>query len=116
MQMPIFASLGVDLSDFHPATINVDISPLRFSVRRSATRLDDVRWCDEHPPETFSFARCRALYDQKEYEAMVYYPHPETKRNHFQSDSLLEILAPFIPGLEYGARIAVLVSDDIEFE
>lgn len=116
MQMPTFASLGVDLSAYHPATINVDISPLRFSMRRSATRLDNVRWCEEHPPETFSFSRCRVVYNETEHDGMVYYPHPDTKRKHFQGDNLLEVLAPLIPGLKYGARIAVLVSDDVVFE
>ena len=115
MQSPIFRRLGIDLSPFYPATINVDISPLRYSILESAKRLDRVRWCDEHPPETFSFSDCTVVYLGVEYTAMIYYPHPETKVTHFQADTVLEILAPFIPGLDYGSLIAVVAGDDIVF-
>lgn len=113
MQVPIFASRGVDLSRYHPATINVDIRPLRFSIAPSAERLSDVRWCDEHPPETFSFSRCRVVFGDTEYESTIYYPHPETKARHFQNDHIVEILAPFIDGIGYGSVIAVLVGDEV---
>jgi hypothetical protein len=40
----------------------------------------------------------------------VYYPHPETKLRNFQNPSLLEVIAPDIPGIQYGDRVDVLVN------
>ena len=40
-----------------------------------------------------------------EYEGWIYYPHPETKERHFQSRSIVEVIMPFIPGLEYGSAV-----------
>jgi hypothetical protein len=37
--------------------------------------------------------------------ALIYYPHPETKRAHHQAPSCLELLAPWIPGLHPGAEL-----------
>ena len=37
--------------------------------------------------------------------AIIYYPHPETKRAHHQAPSCLELLAPWIPGLHPGAEL-----------
>ncbi len=116
MQLPIFARLGLDLSRFYPATINVDVSPLRVCVRETAIRFENVQWSKQHPPETFSFARCRVVFNEKEFQSVVYHPHPETKRAHFQGDSLLEILAPYIRGLHYGSRVDLIVGDDIGFQ
>ncbi|NJQ97456.1 MAG: hypothetical protein HC784_06995, partial [Hydrococcus sp. CSU_1_8] len=41
---------------------------------------------------------------------LIYYPHPETKRTHFQDNSTLEILAPFIEYLNYGDSIQVQIN------
>ncbi len=37
--------------------------------------------------------------------ALIYYPHPETKRAHHQAPSCLELLAPWIPGLTPGQEL-----------
>ena len=37
--------------------------------------------------------------------ALIYYPHPETKRAHHQAPSCLELLAPWIPGLHPGVEL-----------
>jgi len=33
---------------------------------------------------------------------LIYYPHPETKPEHFQKPDVLELLLPFVAGLRYG--------------
>ena len=38
---------------------------------------------------------------------MTAYPHPETKRSHFQNPNLLEILSPFIADLTYGQEVTL---------
>lgn len=37
--------------------------------------------------------------------ALIYYPHPETKRDHHQAPSCLEVLAPWIQGLAPGQEL-----------
>jgi hypothetical protein len=42
----------------------------------------------------------------------VYYPHPETKKRHFESASLLEIITSFIPEIQYGERVELELSPE----
>jgi hypothetical protein len=71
-----------------------------------------VEWTNLHPPEHFSFSRCKVVYKDIEYEGWVYYPHPETKRRHFQNPSLLEVIAYPIPEIQYGDEVQVFVNPD----
>ncbi len=75
----------------------------------------DVQWTDLHPPEHFSFSRCKVIFRNLEYDGWVYYPHPETKIRNFQNPSLLEVIAMPIPELAYGGEVDVLV-DPAEIE
>lgn len=109
-QRPIFKTRGLDLSAFFNGTLNVDIRPYTFKLFHPEYTFFSVMWTDLHPPEHFSFSHCRVLYQAEEYEGWVYYPHPETKLRNFQNPSLLEVIARPIPGLQYGARIQVLLN------
>jgi hypothetical protein len=71
-----------------------------------------VEWTDLHPPETFSFSRCKVIFKEVEYTGWVYYPHPETKKNHFQNPSLVEVITYEIPGIHYGDKVEVAVNLD----
>lgn len=68
-----------------------------------------VQWTDLHPPETFSFSRCEVIFKEIEYSGWVYYPHPETKKNHFQNPSLVEVITHLIPGIQYGDALEVVL-------
>ena len=116
LQVPVFRQLGVDLSKYYPATINIDVGPHRLRLRDGALTLRNVSWSNEHPPETFSFCACRLEFRETIYGATIYHPHPETKKTHFQSDNIIEVLAPWIRGVEYGANIAVVVGPEVLFE
>ncbi|MFN2320675.1 MAG: hypothetical protein ABR500_13465 [Dermatophilaceae bacterium] len=109
LQMPVFAVLGLDLGDMHPATINVDIAPVMHAIRRPAHTFADVRWTDVHDPETFSFVTCVLTRegDPRTYAGWVYYPHPETKPMHDQPATVLEVLMPHLPGLAYGDTVTL---------
>src|SRR5690606_4474517 len=61
MQVPHFLARGLDLSGLFAATINVDLAPHSFTIRRAAHTFRDVEWTDVHGPETFSFLHCRLL-------------------------------------------------------
>ena len=111
-QRPIFKLRGLDLSGYFNGTLNIDIRPNTFKLRQPEFTFRHVEWTDLHPPEHFSFSRCRVIYKGVENEGWVYYPHPETKLRHFQNPSLLEVIAYLIPEIEYGDEVEVLVNPE----
>ena len=116
-QRPIFAARGLDLSGYFNGTLNIDISPHTFKLIKPEFTFHHVEWTDLHPPEHFSFSRCRVIFKDIEYEGWVYYPHPETKLRHFQNPSLMEVIAMPIPGINYGSEVSVLVNpEEIEVD
>ena len=127
LQTPFFRAHGLDLSPYQPATLNLDFGAGCWQLRDPDHCLPHLRWTDRHPPETFSFWRCRlrllaepgaagAMVPPSsatvlgEWSALIYYPHPETKRAHHHSPSRLEVLAPPLGSLRLGAWFAVGVN------
>jgi len=106
-QAPIFRARGLDLSDCYLGTLNIDIRPLVFELVKPEFTFRAVNWTDLHPPETFSFSRCRVSHAGTELEGWIYHPHPETKARHFQDPSLMEIIAPFMHGLTVGDELQI---------
>jgi hypothetical protein len=111
-QRPIFKERGLDLDAYFNGSLNVDISPAVFVMQKPEFTFENVAWTDLHPPEHFSFSRCKVLYKEVEYDGWIYYPHPETKKRHFQNPSLLEVIAQPIPEIKYGDELEVLVNPD----
>jgi hypothetical protein len=111
-QKPIFKSRGLNLDDYFNGTLNIDIRPYTFQLIKPEFSFHNVEWTDLHPPEHFSFSRCKVIYKDIEHEGWVYYPHPETKRRHFQNPSLLEVIAYPIPEIHYGDKVKVFVNPD----
>ncbi len=109
-QQPLFASRGLDLSAYFNGTLNIDISPQTFKLIRPEFTFYNIEWTDLHPPEHFSFSRCKVIFKEAEYDGWVYYPHPETKLRHFQNPSLLEVIAMEITGIEYKDEVDVSVN------
>lgn len=109
LQRPFFAALGLDLGDLHPATVNVDIAPATYALRRPRHTFSDVRWTQLHDPETFSFLDC-VLHREREARGRrgwIYHPHPETKPMHTQPSTILEVLMPYLPALFYGEVVTL---------
>ena len=111
-QRPLFAARGLDLSAYFNGSLNVDIRPHTFKMMKPQYTFPLVEWTDLHPPETFSFSRCKVIYNDVEYEGWVYYPHPETKLRNFQNPSLIEVIAMEIPGIHYGDALDVMVDPE----
>jgi len=111
-QRPIFRSLGLDLGGYFNGTLNIDISPLTFKLVKPQFTFYNVEWTDLHPPEHFSFSRCKVSIREIEYDGWVYYPHPETKLRHFQDPSLLEVIAEPIPELKYGDNLMLMINPE----
>ena len=116
-QRPLFAARGLDLSAYFNGSLNVDIRPHTFKMMKPQYTFPLVEWTDLHPPETFSFSRCKVLFRNVEYDGWVYYPHPETKRRNFQNPSLVEVIATAIPGIRYGDELDLMLNpDEIEVD
>jgi hypothetical protein len=111
-QRPFFKQLGLDLADCYDGTLNISIAPHTFRMDNPQYTFEAVEWTDLHPPETFSFSRCRLAYAARLIPGWVYYPHPETKLRHFQHPSMIEVLAPYIPGIEYGTGLELHLNPD----
>jgi len=111
-QKPIFKARGLDLNGYFDGTLNIDIRPYTFQLIKPEFTFHNVEWTDLHPPEHFSFSGCKVVYKDIEYEGWIYYPHPETKRRHFQNPSLLEVIAYPIPEIQYGDKVQVFVNPD----
>ena len=109
-QKPHFKDRGLDLSPYFNGTLNISIVPLEFEMTKPEFTFPLVEWTDLHPPETFSFSRCKVRFEGKSYNGWVYYPHPETKKTHFQNPSLIEVITYEIAHLKYGDAIEIEVN------
>ena len=107
MQTPYFKKLGLDLSTYYPGTLNISVAPLSFKLRHADFTFKNVFWAKGFPSEDFSFVCCTLIYQEERYAALVYYPHPESKIQHFQTDSLIEILCEKIKGVSYGDSVVI---------
>ncbi len=106
MQQPHFLARGLDIGVFHRGTLNVSIAPLRYRVVQPRLTFRDVQWHPVEPKEDFSFFDFNLLRaDHLPLAGLIYYPHPETKPEHFQAPDVLELLLPFVEGLEYGMEL-----------
>jgi hypothetical protein len=114
LQAPIFAAKGFTIDTYHPGTINVSIAPLTYEILKPIRTFRDVKWHPDTPPEDFSFFNCRIrLADDADYvDALVYRPHPETKPEHFQNPSVLEIIAPRMEGIAYGMKVGLELMEE----
>jgi hypothetical protein len=106
-QVPLFKKRGLDLERFYLGTLNVSIAPQTFEMIAPEYTFRQVNWTDMHPPEDFSFSSCTVRFMNGSYAGYVYYPHPETKKRHFESASLLEIISVYIPNIHYGDKVEI---------
>ena len=109
-QKTYFKERGFDLSPYFVGTLNISIAPLEFEMTKPEFTFPLVEWTDLHPPETFSFSRCKVKFEEKEYAGWVYYPHPETKKTHFQNPSLIEVITVEIPHIKYGDTLEIEIN------
>jgi hypothetical protein len=110
MQTAFFRNRGLDLSAYFAGTINLSIAPCKYEIRQAKYTFKQVKWSPNQPAEDFSFFDCQLLLNrERSIDGLIYYPHPETKPEHFQSPDILEIMAPFIDGLAYTDELVLAV-------
>jgi len=109
-QIPHFTALGLDLSSCFAGTINVSIAPRQWAMIAARHTFEEVAWSPDVPAETFSFSPCRITTADEEVEGYVYYPHPETKPDHFHPPTVIEVIAPFIKTIAPGTPVQLLLN------
>lgn len=110
MQQPFFLNRGLDLNRFYLGTLNVSLKPWRYRVLTPRLTFRDVKWHPTEPAEDFSFFDARVLpATGPAIDGLIYYPHPDTKPEHFQSPDVLELLLPWTDGLGYGSSLLLEV-------
>lgn len=107
LQKPFFAALGINLAAMFEGTLNLSVAPCEFKILQADYQAKAVKWLPDFPAEDFSFVVCRVEYAESHFPGLVYYPHPETKVRHFQKASLIEVLCPFIEGIDYGDSVSL---------
>lgn len=113
MQEPHFLALGFNLAFYHRGTMNVSIAPRSYRVVKAPMTFRNVKWHPTEPAEDFSLFDIRLLRpDVLPVEGKIYFPHPDTKPEHFQQPDVLELLFPFVPGLNYGDEIRLSIPSD----
>jgi hypothetical protein len=90
--------LGSTLLLFHLGTLNVSISPLAYRVVKPRHTLTQVKWHPTEPAEDFSFFDVRVKRPGLHCgcTGFIYFPHPDTKPEHFQQPDVLELLLPLL--------------------
>ena len=111
LQIPFFRERGLDLGEYFPGTMNVDISPQQWEPLSADHIFEGVVWTEAHPAENFSFFQCRIEFEAEIYPAWIYYPDPKTKLTHFQNPSILEMISVKIPGIQYGSELRVEIEN-----
>ncbi|NBU86897.1 MAG: hypothetical protein EBS13_06275 [Verrucomicrobia bacterium] len=98
---------------FLPLDVRRKISGTNQHCSEDSTRswVSQVKWCEDLEPENFSFFSCRLIDplddNRKEYPSYVYWPHPSTKPGFEQPPCVLELLAPYIPDVQYGQSLLI---------
>ena len=106
-QKPYFKQLGLDLDHVFNGTLNISIEPYQFEMVSPQYQFEHVKWTELTNAEDFYFSRCKILFQGMEYEGFVYFPDPKTKKDHFQSASTVEVLAPHIANINYGDALDI---------
>ena len=107
MQMPYFKQRGLELNSFFKGSLNLDVSPYSFDLLEPDYSFSQIKWSQDFPAENFSFYSCSLVLPERGFESIshagfIYRPHPSTKPGFHQNPNVLEVIAPFIPNLNYG--------------
>ena len=110
LQLSHFKKLGLNLNNYFLGTLNISIKPYQFELKKSYYYFPQVKWFQDIE-EDFSFSPIKLSFKENTYQGWLYYPHPETKPNHFQGKSTMELILPYIQGITYGDEVTVSVNE-----
>jgi hypothetical protein len=104
LQKPCFLAQGIDLSRYYDGTLNVDLAPKVPAPPKHIIFQGLIKWRDD-VEELFTLSPLEVDADGRRYSRLWYHPHPETKPEHFQPETVVELLLPWIAGLAVGRAI-----------
>ena len=107
LQKAHFLKMGLDLSAYFLGTVNVSIFPWKMKIIKPKYFFEKVKWSKYISPENFYFFDITIFFKEKSYAGLIYLPDPKTKEEHQQKSSTLEILAPFIPKIQYESSLEI---------
>ena len=107
-----FLERGLDLGSYFMGTINLDIAPYTYEIVNPKYFFENIDWSDHIPPENFYFFDVSLYTQGKIYHGLIYMPDPKTKEQHVQKATVLELLLPKVPGLNYGHSVVIEVLQD----
>lgn len=110
-QAPYFKSLGLNISEFYPGTLNAKFTGSSITLNHHDYFFSGVHWHKEMPAEDFKFCRCTILRGNEKYSALIYQPLLKTKTEHLQPLNQLEILAPYINNIKYGDILTLKIAE-----
>ena len=110
-QFDYFKERGLDLSPYYLGTINLDIAPLEYSIKNPKLFLSDIKWSEFIPPENFYFFDLQVFRESQTIQGLIYMPDPATKVEHEQKRTVLELVLPKIPDLNYGDIVEIEIPD-----
>lgn len=112
MQEPFFLELGLDISIYWKATLNLSFFPYNVDLKLPDYFFRNIKWTNLHPPEDFSFWNIyiRGIKsDQTIKTGLLYRPDPKTKLLHHHSASIVEVITDKID-INYGDTIQLGVN------
>lgn len=111
LQMPHFKQKGLDLSNYYRGTINIDINPLLYKINKPTHFIKGVDWSNFIPPENFYFFEVELVFNGLNYFGLIYMPDPDTKTDHHQINSVLEVIMPPIKGIRTGKIVILRIGE-----
>ena len=112
LQLPHFKQKGLDLSNYYRGTINIDINPFEYSINKPTHFIKGVDWSNFIPPENFYFFEVELVFKEKNYFGLIYMPDPDTKTDHHQINTMLEVIMPHIKGIEAGKTVTLRIGEE----
>lgn len=112
LQLPFFKEKGLDLTNYFRGTINIDISPHKFRINKPTYYIKNINWSKYIPPENFFFFDVALLFKEKKFNGLIYMPDPETKTDHHQINTMLEVMMPPIEGIEKGVVVKLKIAEE----
>lgn len=122
LQYPHFKALGLDLGDCYPGTLNLSIAPANYKIIKPRIALRNVDWFPARgQTEDFLIADCAIMINTSSNDAgcsttpayvfgYVYLPDPKTKIEHFDDPQALQIISPYLNGLDEKESVKLLLS------
>lgn len=112
IQYPYFKERGLDLDTYYLGTLNVDIAPKSYKVKKPEYFFEGIDWSEHIPPENFYFFKVALFYKNKRYDGLIYMPDPETKADHEQLTTVLEVMLPAIEGISTNDLVSLGINEE----